>query len=81
MTEGVRHPGGWCAHPRICSRSDGQAAQGNYQAVIDGVLLQHVRRRPTLDIVGQVTRQEFTSYSVRVRGPNHAVQRTGCAGR
>lgn len=70
MTEGVRHPGWWCTHSRVCSRSDGQGVQGIYQAVIDDVLLPHVRRRPTLDIVRPVARQELRSYSVRARrGP------------
>ena len=40
----------------------GRAGGGNYQTMINDVLLEHIHRRSTLDAVRQVVREELAAY-------------------
>ena len=40
----------------------GKAGGGNYQTMINDVLLEHIHRRSTLDAVRQVVREELAAY-------------------
>lgn len=42
-----------------------KAGGGNYQTLINEVLLEHVHRQSTLDVVKQAVRKELASYGVR----------------
>jgi len=44
-----------------------RAGGGSYQTLINDALLEHVRRRSTLDAVRQVVREELKPYSTRRR--------------
>ena len=39
-----------------------KAGGGNYQTIINDVLLEHIHRRSTLDTVRQVVREELAAY-------------------
>jgi hypothetical protein len=43
------------------------AGGGNYQTMINDVLLEHIHRRSTLDAVRQVVREELASYPAKSR--------------
>jgi uncharacterized protein (DUF4415 family) len=57
-----------------------QAGGGNYQTLINDVLLEHIHGRATLDIVRQAVREELGPYRVGSRS-NVAPQRTRSARR
>lgn len=44
----------------LVDKADG----GNYQTLINDVLLEHVHRRSTLDVVRQAVREELATYGV-----------------
>jgi uncharacterized protein (DUF4415 family) len=43
------------------------AGGGNYQTMINDVLLEHIHRRSTLDAVRQVMREELAAYPAKSR--------------
>ena len=51
-----------------------KAGGGNYQTLINDALLEHIRRRSTIDIVRQAVREELAPYGAR-RESNIALQR------
>ena len=57
-----------------------RAGGGNYQTLINDSLLEHIRRRSTLDAVRQVVREELAPYG-GARGPSSRLQRTRSARR
>jgi hypothetical protein len=52
-----------------------KAGGGNYQTLINDALLEHIRRRSTLDVVRQVVREELGAYRA-ARGSSSTLQRT-----
>ena len=57
-----------------------KAGGGNYQTLINDALLEHVRRRSTLDVVRRVVRDELALYGM-ARGSTAALQRNRSARR
>ena len=51
-----------------------KAGEGNYQTLINNILLEHVHRRSTLDAVRQALREELAPFSVG-RGRSIALRR------
>ena len=45
----------------------GKAGGGNYQSMINDVLLEHIHRSTTLDAVRQVVREELAAYGARAK--------------
>ena len=45
----------------------GKAGGGNYQTVINDVLLEHIHRQSTLDAVRQVVREELAAYRANLK--------------
>ncbi len=43
----------------------GKAGGGNYQTIINDVLLEHIHRQSTLDAVRQVVREELAAYPAK----------------
>jgi uncharacterized protein (DUF4415 family) len=50
------------------------AGGGNYQTLINDVLLEHIHRRSTLDAVRQVVREELAPYGI-ARGSRSSTRR------
>jgi uncharacterized protein (DUF4415 family) len=58
-----------------------RAGGGNYQTLINAALLEHIHRRPILDAVRQVVREELASYGGARQSDSRRLLRTRARGR